>query len=219
MKRFFLLFSFLLSMVNIVQPKEACTITPKPISQTLATYPDQLIAFGKITKVELQYSEFTIDEVIQGTENPKKTVKIWDDSDFTCGGGPPSYKMGSEELGSVGDSLLIIVPKIVEKKNPWDVIGEYQMPNFHGLYSIFRFKDGLAYYGDAAVQIESKWYARAELTTIVKSYLSTESVRRGIKGGYGVLRYPLQFLDYDLLGRRRSALHWVKTGVPEISQE
>jgi hypothetical protein len=67
--------------------------------------------------------------LLNGNEN-RDTIEVWDL------GGP--YSMCNDSLsdsrssflGSVGDTLIIALPKIDTLKNSWDVIGDYRTPGF-----------------------------------------------------------------------------------------
>ncbi|HBF87123.1 MAG TPA: hypothetical protein DDX39_00665 [Bacteroidales bacterium] len=65
--------------------------------------------------------------ILRGIEN-RDTIKVWDL------GGPYNVCTLTDSrasfLGSIGDTLIISLPRIDTIKNTWDVIGDYRTPGF-----------------------------------------------------------------------------------------
>ena len=51
--------------------------------------------------------------------------------------------MAADELGELNETLVIILPKIVEKKNDWEVIGDYRRPDFFGFTPNLKVENGI----------------------------------------------------------------------------
>lgn len=181
--------------------KSACSLMPTPISANLVRYPDRIIAFGTITRVEAQYSEFKVLETFEGSGTIQPVIKVWDEKDFECNG---LFPMGSEMLGAVGDSVLLIAPRIVEAKNPWDVVGDHRMPFFHTGGSLFNFKTGTVWYSDTKGGVASGSYSSAEMKGILKTYLGTVGIHGRSTPRKQAFRFPGRlFIDRDVNGRSR----------------
>jgi hypothetical protein len=191
----------LVLLSGFTQAGQACTLATFPISKSLEIYPERVIVYGKITKVEARYSELeTIQSLDNGTVAPD-TIRIWDEKDFDCNG---PFPLGTETMGSLGDTVLIIAPKITSQINGWDVIGEYRMPFFHSYASVFKFKNGGARYADSRMGIELKLYSGAEMAAIIRTYLAPSSLRFGsgsIRKSGGERVFDLR--RYDLNGKSR----------------
>lgn len=183
---------------------KSCSLIFRPISYALEIYPQRAIVFGKITSVEAQYSELETIQSLESGNVVSDTIRIWDDNDFECNG---PFPLGSEALGSLGDTVLIIAPKITSQKNSWDVVGDYRMPFFHVTAALFNFKTGIVLYGDVSKGIERKQYTGAEMVAITKSYLTPNSLRPGPgyfhePGG----KKPFDLRYYDLNGKSKPEL-------------
>jgi hypothetical protein len=184
-----------------IKAGEACSLAYRPISYALEIYPQRAIVYGKITKVEAQFSELETIRSLDNGNGAPDTIRIWDEKDFECNG---IFPLGSEAMGSLGDTVLIIAPKITSQKNGWDVIGEYRMPFFHGTAALFNFKTGSARYDDADKGIERELYSGAEMVAIMQSYLTPNSLRSGT----GSVRKPggewvFDLRHYDLNGKSK----------------
>lgn len=60
--------------------------------------------------------------VLEGNES-RDTITIWNDTLI-----PTCDSMLARDLGSIGDTLLILLNKIDSVKNSWDVVGDYYRP-------------------------------------------------------------------------------------------
>ena len=178
----------------------ACSLMPQPISASLSNYPNRIVAFGTVTKVEVQYSEFKLLEIFDGSGSPQEVIRIWDEKDWECNG---PFKLGSEQLGAVGDSVLLIAPKIMEAKNPWDVIGDYRMPFFYATRCVSNFTTGTVYYNNDRGGVPPRLYTSAEMKELMKKYLLPSAIHRPAILRKKALRIPGgAYRNRDLKGRR-----------------
>src|SRR5687767_15182108 len=47
-------------------------------------------------------------------------------SDFDCNG---IWSMSASDIGGLYDTIVIILPKIIDIENEWDIIGDFRRPN------------------------------------------------------------------------------------------
>ena len=83
------------------------------------------VFIGKIILHDSLYSDFEVIEKLRGIET-KDTIRVWDNpsTSNSCVG---VYETDTKFLGSVGDSILITLPKIDSIIN-WGIIGDYYRP-------------------------------------------------------------------------------------------
>ena len=140
MKKILLLivFSFLISNEIL-----ACNWTSSSFCSTSqsSSFQNDLIVYGKIIAIDNDGIDFEIIDVLRGQEN-KTIIRIWDGVDFDCNG---VFSMAASELGTINEHLIIILPKIVEKKSNWEVIGDYRRPDFFQYTPNLRVENGIVY--------------------------------------------------------------------------
>lgn len=102
----------------------ACSFIPDSFCKTNNTFPDNIIASGKIVHVDEDGINLEIIQILRGDVSTD-TIRIWDGTDFDCNG---PWSLAASQLGALGDSILINIPLIDTIQNTWDVIGDYRMP-------------------------------------------------------------------------------------------
>ena len=117
----------------------ACSYTPISFCSTSESFSENLIVFGKIVSIDNDGIDFEIIDILKGQEN-KTIIRIWNGVDFDCNG---NWSMAADELGELNETLVIILPKIVEKKNDWEVIGDYRRPDFFGFTPNLKVENGI----------------------------------------------------------------------------
>lgn len=63
-------------------------------------------------------------DLIEGTEL-RDTIPVWNDTDFFCTG---TITMRATQIGEVGDTVIVMLPRIDSVYTPWGVIGDYRTP-------------------------------------------------------------------------------------------
>lgn len=117
----------------------ACSYTPISFCATSESFSENLIVFGKIVSIDNNGIDFEIIDILKGQEN-KTIIRIWNGVDFDCNG---NWSMAASELGELNETLIIILPKIAEKKNDWEIIGEYRRPDFFGYTPNLKVENGI----------------------------------------------------------------------------
>ena len=119
----------------------ACSYTPISFCSTSKSelYNENLIVFGQIISIDNNGINFEIIDVLRGTEN-STVIRIWDGVDFDCNG---NISMSASGIGELNETLVIILPKISEKKSDWEVVGDYRRPDFFGYIQNLKVKNGI----------------------------------------------------------------------------
>jgi hypothetical protein len=136
MKKFILIF-----IINIIFSLKlfACSYVPLSFCSTSSSYSQNLIVFGKIVSIDNNGINLEVINILRGEEN-RTTIRIWNGVDFECNG---NWSMSASELGEINDTIIVILPKIVEKKSDWEVIGDYRRPDFFGYTSDLKVESGI----------------------------------------------------------------------------
>ncbi len=121
----------LLLFIYLPIPLIACSFIPETFCKTMAMFEEDHIISGKIISIDEDGLNLEVIDVLRGEES-KEIIRIWDGTDFDCNG---NWPMDCSSIGEVGESVLIILPKITEIENPWDVIGDYRRPNPYSFMS------------------------------------------------------------------------------------
>lgn len=103
----------------------ACSFIPEPFCRTLSIRAGQLVVSGEIVGVDTLGIDLKIIDVLRGSES-REIIRIWDGTDFDCNG---IWSMAAADIGVLSDTVLIILPQIVEIENDWDVIGDFRRPH------------------------------------------------------------------------------------------
>ena len=106
----------------------ACSMWPLSFCYTNSIRPNDIVVSGRIIAVDTNGINLEIIDVLRGAEN-RDTIRIWDGTDFDCNG---IWSMAASDLGSIDDSIIIILPIIDSIENTWDVLGDYRRPVYFG---------------------------------------------------------------------------------------
>lgn len=125
-KQWLTLFVILVSLWKTI----ACQNYPVSFCETTnrGVFKEDLVVFGEIISKDENGINFEIIDILKGVES-KTIIRIWNGVDFDCNG---NWSMSASQLGEVNETLVIILPKIKEKKSDWDVIGDYRRPDYFG---------------------------------------------------------------------------------------
>lgn len=122
MKKLSTLLALFLLAGSLVQ---ACTFIIYPFCTNVnENEPNLTILRGQIVAEIDNGVQFEIFEVLRGSES-RTTVTIWDDSPIDCNG---TILREAMQLGELGDSLIIAVPRITLIENAWEVLDDYRAP-------------------------------------------------------------------------------------------
>lgn len=110
--------------------------------ETIDSHPNRTIISGYITQVDDDGIDMEVLSVLKGQEE-RTNIRIWDGTDFDCNGLHP---MNASLLGSVGDSIIVILPIIDTIENYWDVIGDYRMPILYGDKPLVKVENSMVLY-------------------------------------------------------------------------
>tara|TARA_B100000767_G_C19638105_1_gene481316 strand:- start:168 stop:944 length:777 start_codon:yes stop_codon:yes gene_type:complete len=186
MKKFILLFivNFIFTLKII-----ACSYTPTSFCATSESFSENLIVFGKIISIDNKGIDFEIINVLKGEEN-KTVIRIWNGVDFDCNG---NWSMSASELGELNETIVIILPKILEKKSDWEIVGEYRRPDFFGYTPNLKVENGIIsglIYGNVSYpyveeqanyeNFKNSWETNQNCSTVVlgtKNYESEETFK------------------------------------------
>ena len=104
----------------------ACSGFPHSFCATHGERSADPVIKGTVVAVNPQSIQLKVLEVWSGTES-RTLITIWDGKDFDCTG---NISMKASGMGSLGDTLLAILPLIQSVQNTWDVVGDYSRPHW-----------------------------------------------------------------------------------------
>lgn len=110
-----------------VQLSFACSCSPwNAFCATTTKLKNDLILTGKVVYSDTLSIKIHVIEIFKGQE-AKDTITIWNGTEFDCNG---IFPMKANELGSVSDTIVVILPRITTEtlENAWDVVGDYRRP-------------------------------------------------------------------------------------------
>lgn len=116
-----------------------CTFFPDPFCTTIEVFPEDVIVYGTIASRNEQSVDISIIDVLRGEET-REVIRVWDGTDFECNG---IWSMSTETIGGHNDTIIIMLPRIVEIENEWDIIGDYRRPFPYGYRPELSIKDGI----------------------------------------------------------------------------
>ena len=117
----------------------ACTFPSQPFCRTFQLSPEVPTVVGKIVGVDDLGIDVEIIEILRGG-SLNQTIRIWDGTDFDCNG---PVSMAASDIGELNDTVIIILEKIIEQENTWDVIGEYRRPDPNGPTPELKLENGI----------------------------------------------------------------------------
>lgn len=129
---------FLLVQIKVLS---ACSGFPVAFCQLHAKQPNDLVFSGVIVAKGTQSLQIKVMDVFRGAES-RSVITIWDGKDWYCNG---NVSMKVESIGSVGDSIVAIIPLINSIVNPWDVIGDYSRPEWRFAEPVLRISGDTIY--------------------------------------------------------------------------
>lgn len=129
---------FLLIGMFLTNTLLACTFISESFCHNVWELSEHVILSGTIISVDEDGIDVEVMDVLRGDES-NEVIRIWDGTDFDCNG---PWSMAASDLGQVGDVKILILPKIVEIENTWDVIGDYQRPNWYARTTDLNVVDG-----------------------------------------------------------------------------
>jgi|SRR5687767_2380398 len=131
---------FLFGLLILFQHNgRSCSIIPEPFCWTLDQYSDDLVISGVIVATDSNGIDIEILEVLRGEES-RSIIRVWDGTDFECNG---NWSMSASDIGSLYDTIVIILPKIIDIENEWDIIGDFRRPNPYFHITELNVEDGI----------------------------------------------------------------------------
>ena len=118
----------------------ACSIYPDTFCESLVERNSDHVFLGVILSIDNQGLHLSVLEVLRGSES-RDTIRVWNGRDFDCNG---NWSMAVNTMGSVGDTIISMLPMIQYKENRWDVIGDYRRPNPYTNTTELRYRAGRA---------------------------------------------------------------------------
>lgn len=131
---------FIAILLGLHYSGSSCTILPDAFCRTLVQFPENLVLSGVIVSIDSTGIDIEVLDILRGEES-RDTIRVWDGTDFDCNG---IWSMAASDIGDVYDTIIIILPKIIQIENEWDVIGDYRRPDPYGHTSELKVKEGNA---------------------------------------------------------------------------
>lgn len=117
----------------------ACSYIPESFcaSSSYTMFSNDLIISGTIVSIGDKSIDIEIIDVLRGNEN-KSVIRVWNGKDFDCNG---FFSMAASDLGNLNETIIVRLPKILEKTNEWDVVGDYTRPDYFGYITNLKLED------------------------------------------------------------------------------
>jgi hypothetical protein len=117
------LFTLLFSLSSLIAA--ACSCAPY---YSFCEFKSQINPDLILTAVVLDTNQNGISlgklHVLEGVE-PRDTIKVWNDTNYNCTG---TVSMRASLIGEVGDTVIVMLPKIDSVYTNWGVLGDYRTP-------------------------------------------------------------------------------------------
>lgn len=128
MKKLCFFITFLLLISNFTF---ACSWRPYSFCETVKGYDtvEHIIIAGIINSKDDDGINIDILHLLKGEES-KQTIRVWDGLDFDCNG---PHSMSAFGMGRVNDTLIVVLPRIIEPQLAWEVAGDYSRPFAYGV--------------------------------------------------------------------------------------
>lgn len=120
--------SLILVILFLSKTALACSWSPLSFCVTNNERPNDLVVSGKIVKIDTNGINLEIIDVLKGSET-RDTIRIWDGTGFECNGW---FAMEASGLGTLNDTIIVILPFIDSIENIWEIIGDYRNPVYFG---------------------------------------------------------------------------------------
>lgn len=171
MKQILLLFTFAFCFAQT--HSSACTFSPVFFCENInQSHPNYHVLTGKIIDTIQNGVRFEIVEVLRGEET-RDTVIIWNDKPFICVGPIPRI---AKELGIIGDTLVVALPKIDSIINNWERIGDYRVPEVYAYITSLKLeKDTLKGYLAGISWLHSSYTVRLDYETFKTSIITQQN--------------------------------------------
>jgi hypothetical protein len=127
------------ALLTLCQPAMACSWVPMSFCETSNARPEDVVISGKILSVDEDGMDLEVIHVLKGIES-NQIIRIWDGTDFDCNG---LFSMSASMLGSVDDTIIVVMPLITEIENTWDVVGDYRRPDYFGVTTELQVANGI----------------------------------------------------------------------------
>jgi hypothetical protein len=117
---------------------KACTGYTKPFCYLYTERPNDVMVTGVVRSLGTQSLELQVIQVWRGSET-RSVVALWDDKDIECNG---TWSMKVADMAQIGDTIIALLPKITVVTNAWDVVGDYNRPNWFYAEPVLGIKNG-----------------------------------------------------------------------------
>lgn len=125
----------------VCQTALACSWIPVPFCETSNARPSDAVISGRIINVDMDGIDLEVIDVLRGEED-REIIRIWDGTDWDCNG---LFSMAAADLGSVDDSIIVVLPLIDTIENTWDVLGDYRRPDYYEHQTELRITNGVVH--------------------------------------------------------------------------
>ncbi len=122
MKKTLILLTLIFAYVGITY---ACTFDRSSFCYELEFSNEDVVLTGEVVAIDSLGIDFKVIEVLRGEET-RSIVRIWNGTDFECNG---NFSLAASNIGDLQDTVIIILPRITEKENDWEVIDDYRRPD------------------------------------------------------------------------------------------
>lgn len=129
---------FTLVLIGLGLSSPACSGYTKPFCVTHAERPSHPVIKGAVIASGTHSIQMEVLEVIHGTET-RSVITVWDMPNINCNGIIPMN--AQYVVGSVGDTVIAILPPITTAQNAWDVVGDYSTPYWLFYFPVLKVKN------------------------------------------------------------------------------
>jgi hypothetical protein len=126
---------FVFVLVGSLNSVQACSCDWFSFCETMIALDDDLIVSGELTYVDTTKARLKIIDTFKGTET-NDTITIWAGDGWECNGW---MSMATHHLGHVGDTIIIILPRLSE--------GNYSRPDWFCYSSVLNVNNQVVHYG------------------------------------------------------------------------
>ena len=138
-----LLITIFLSAISISLTL-ACSFPVYDFCQSIDTFPDRNILTGHITQLDSNGINLEVLHVLRGEET-RTNVRIWDRQNWQCNG---PFHMSAEVFVNLGDTIIMMLPRIDSIQETWDVVGDYAWPRLHFFESLYEVHNDELFIGE-----------------------------------------------------------------------
>ena len=124
-----IIFTLIVSLI-FFEGGYACGYSPRSFCEMISVFNDNIL-YGRVIEHNTSSIRFEVLNILRGQES-RDTITVWDNQ-YECMG---INMLPANVIGQVGDTALISVSIIDSLQNPWDVLGDYRIPN-HSTFTYF----------------------------------------------------------------------------------